>query len=277
VKKTMLRMTATAGVVVGIVWVARQLWPQLPQARDAVRRARRAWPGRWDGLQYRLLGRRPDPWVRDDVLAERVRATLGPLEQRLDVPRVDVGVRGHIATLHGHVASPRDAREIEWVVDHVSGIFGLESYLETGFARGETRPSEGRLHPAASSAKKRLLAAAERAGVKEDDTAIAVRAVLGAFTDRIPPGEREHLLLHLPVDARRLAAPPSRVGSMGHSRTVPELLQQIASLGLTASNSAHVTEAVLAELRALVPEETSDVAAVLPGELRELWNSAVPA
>jgi hypothetical protein len=38
-----------------------------------------------------------------------------------------------------------------------------------------------------------------------------------------------------------------------------------------------VTEAALAELTMLVPEERDDIAAVLPRELRELWELADPA
>ena len=34
-----------------------------------------------------------------------------------------------------------------------------------------------------------------------------------------------------------------------------------------------ITRAVVATLRTLVPDEARDVAAVLPNELRELWDS----
>src|SRR3954468_21012037 len=44
------------------------------------------------GVLYRLAGRHPDPNVSDDVLANRIRSRFGPLERRLDVPRVHVAV-----------------------------------------------------------------------------------------------------------------------------------------------------------------------------------------
>jgi hypothetical protein len=35
-------------------------------------------PGWWQGIRYRLAAATPDPDVSDDVLADRVRSTLGP-------------------------------------------------------------------------------------------------------------------------------------------------------------------------------------------------------
>jgi len=37
-----------------------------------------------------------------------------------------------------------------------------------------------------------------------------------------------------------------------------------------------IIESVLGAVRDLVPEEAADVAAVLPGELRDLWKTAIP-
>jgi hypothetical protein len=48
--------------------------------------------GQWMGVSYRLRGRRPDPNVSDDILADRIRSSIGGLEARLDVPRVHVTV-----------------------------------------------------------------------------------------------------------------------------------------------------------------------------------------
>src|SRR5260370_21397609 len=80
------------------------------QGRKAVRstgdhlvRNVRKWTGRWTGVSYRLAGRRPDPGVSDGVLADRIRSTLGPIEHRLDVPRVHVLVADHVALLHADV------------------------------------------------------------------------------------------------------------------------------------------------------------------------------
>jgi uncharacterized protein (DUF2267 family) len=257
-------------------WLARLLWPQLPQARQAVHRGLRRLPGRFARLRYRVTSEGPDPWVADAVLAERVRATLGPVEHRLDVPVVQVEVRDHVAHLRGRVITATDAYQLETAARRVPGIFGVESQLEVGLVSAE-RPSAGAAHPGPSPARRRLLTAAERAGVPSSDAPIAVRAVLSAFVDRIPGGEREHFLLHLPEDVRRLSLAPCPIGGPPHARTVDGLLARVGSLGLTGPTAALATESVLAELRGLVPEEAEDVAAVLPPELRDLWVSAVPA
>jgi uncharacterized protein (DUF2267 family) len=43
---------------------------------------------------------------------------------------------------------------------------------------------------------------------------------------------------------------------------------------LPRDHAAEVTRAVLRVLRSLVPDETAGVAAVLPVELRQLWQNA---
>ncbi len=107
--------------------------------------------------------------------------------------------------------------------------------------------------------------------------------MLAAFTERIPLDEREQLLAHLPDDARRIAAPPRRHGPAGapgargdarHPRTVSELVAAVASAsGVDTKSATAATQAIVAELRLLVPEESDDVAAVLPAELRSLWTA----
>ena len=42
---------------------------------------------------------------------------------------------------------------------------------------------------------------------------------------------------------------------------------------LTGEQAAAVAQTVIARLRALVPEEADDVAAVLPPDLRAVWNA----
>jgi uncharacterized protein (DUF2267 family) len=269
-------VAATIGVMAAGAWLARLLWPQLPQARRALQRGVRRLPGGFARLRYLATTGAPDPWVRDDVLAERIRAELGPLEHRLDVPTVDVEVHGHVATLRGSVPTVTDAHELEAAAEAVSGIFGVESHLEVGLASA-MRPSAGGAHPGPSPARRRLLAAAERAGVPADEAATAVCAVLSPFAGRIPAGERAHLLLHLPDDVRRLAIAPAPIGGPPAPRTVAELLERSAAFGLRGPTAPLAAESILAELRALVPEEVDDVAAVLPRELRDLWISAVPA
>lgn len=121
--------------------------------------------GRLRGTSYRLRGRRPDPDVPDDVLADRIRSSLGPVEKRLDLPHLNVMVEHHVALLHGVVGTAQEADELETAVAAVSGVVGVESYLHVGIGRGDTRPSAGRLVEPPSAAKLRLLSAARAAGL----------------------------------------------------------------------------------------------------------------
>jgi uncharacterized protein (DUF2267 family) len=99
--------------------------------------------------------------------------------------------------------------------------------------------------------------------------------VLATFTDRIPADEREQLLAHLPVDARQLAGPPRHHGNApSRARTVADLAAAVSAAGaVDAEQATAVTESVIACLHSLVPEEAHDVAAVLPPDLRALWNA----
>ena len=279
--KKILRLLIFGAMVLGLLWLMRE--GRAAKVRGAVGRRARYLGGRWKGIRYRLAGRRPDPWAGDDVLADRIRSELGPLEKRLDVPRVHVQVHDHHASLHGDVPTWDVADRIVSAVLHVSGVQGVESYLHIGLTQGDTRPSEGRLHPGKSHALQALLGATIRGGVPEDRAFAAVRAVLSAFVDRVPPAERDHVIAHLPADVRTLATPPHRVGEPPRVRTVPQLVAGVAAQaepggnGLPRGHEALITESVLATLRSLVPEEAEDIAAVLPSELRAFWNAAVPA
>lgn len=278
-KKAVVRFVVICGVVAAF-WLLRG--ERGIRFRAAARRRARYLRGRWQGVRYRLAGRRPDPWADDDVLADRVRSELGPLEKRLDVPRVHVRVHDHSASLHGDVQSLDVADRLAAAVMRVSGIFTVESYLHIGLGAGDTRPSEGHLQPVASHALRVLLDAATRGGASEDRALASVRAVLSAFVDRIPPDEREHVVSHLPADVRPLATPPRRMGEKPRVRTVPELVADVTAQAASGGNSlapgreALITESVLAALRGLVPEEADDIAAVLPSDLRAFWNAAVP-
>ena len=68
--------------------------------------------------------------------------------------------------------------------------------------------------------------------------------------------------------------PPRRMRQPASVRTVPQLVARIAATAaeLPHDKTLDVTKAVVRELRALVPDETADVAAVLPGDLREFWE-----
>jgi uncharacterized protein (DUF2267 family) len=229
------------------------------------------------GVSYRLRGRRPDPDVSDDVLADRIRSSIGGLEARLDVPRVHVTVYDGTAALHGEVGTATDAAEIEHAVAAVSGVVGVESFLHVGLLPGDTRPSEGTHHPAVSNARKQLVSAAVAAGVDESRAPSAVRAVLSVFAERLPTGEREHLEAHLPADVRELMRPPWRLGeAVRRMRTVPELVAEVAASspeGIPPERRSEVVEAIVRALRSLVPNEAADIAAVLPQDLRDFWEA----
>jgi uncharacterized protein (DUF2267 family) len=231
--------------------------------------------GRIEGLVYRLRGGHPDPDVDHNVLADRIRSTLGPLEARLDLPHVHVMVEEHIALLHGDVATEEQADAIEAAVAQVSGVAGVESYLHIGLLDSDTRPSEGRrVHPP-SEALRRLLTAAEAGGVPRAHAASAVVAVLSTFLDRLPAGEARHVRQHLPEDVRRIAALPRLIGVRpSRTHTAPELLAAVARLArLPEPQARDAVASVLKELRTLVPEEAADVSSVLPADLRTLWGS----
>lgn len=230
--------------------------------------------GRLDGARYRLSGQRPDPDVVDNVLADRIRSSLGPLEHRLDVPRVHVMVEHHVALLHGDVGSDEDASEIEQAVAAVPGVSGVESYLHAGLARGDTRPSTGRALQPPSAALVQLLTAAEEAGIDPAGAKAVVRGVLATFADRLPAGERDHLAGHLPADVRPMFTPPRRIAHARPPRHVHDLVGRIAGTTpeLPLERSEQATAAVIGRLRTLVPDDAADVAAVLPAELRALWQ-----
>jgi uncharacterized protein (DUF2267 family)/osmotically-inducible protein OsmY len=241
---------------------------------EAANRRLRHVSGRLKGVSYRLRGRRPDPDVIDNVLADRIRSSLGGLEKQLDLPHVHVMVEDHVALLHGEVSSDVDADQLEKSVAAVSGVVGVESYLHVGLAGGDTRPSEGRaVHPP-SGALRLLLDAAVGAGIAPDSARPVVRGILATFADRLPAGEREQVSAHLPADVRPLFTPPRRAQRARPPRTVHQLVARIAAVTgeLPHDKAEQVTAAVVETLRGLVPEEAGDVGAVLPQELRALWQ-----
>ena len=241
---------------------------------DSSGRKLRYLAGRLRGASYQLRGRHPDLDVIDNVLADRIRSSVGGLERRLDVPHIHVMVEDHVALLHGEVSSDADADELEQAVAAVTGVAGVESYLHVGLISGDTRPSAGhRDHPPSDSLQ-RLLDAAVDAGVRPESASSVVRGILATFADRLPVGERNHVAVHLPADVRTLFTPPRRAHRQAQPRTVHELVSGIAAATseLPHDKAQQVTAAVIETLRALVPEEASDVAAVLPEELRALWR-----
>ncbi|HEX6263340.1 MAG TPA: DUF2267 domain-containing protein, partial [Actinomycetota bacterium] len=125
--------------------------------------------------------------------------------------------------------------------------------------------------------------AAAAADLDEEGRTAAVSAVLTTLMERLPRAHREHLMSHLPEDVRSLAhhprAPGEAATSIRTQREFAEAVEELARLdgaeGITGPVRALVVSgAVLTALRALIPEEAHDVAAVLPGELRDLWEAA---
>lgn len=106
-----------AGLVGGIAVAAKSV---LVRTDMSVARAR--------GMAYRLLRRHPDPNVPDDVLADRIRSSVGPMEKALKIPRVNITVEHGVAILHG-VASSADAEKLEKAVRRVSGVKDVTSHL----------------------------------------------------------------------------------------------------------------------------------------------------
>jgi uncharacterized protein (DUF2267 family) len=266
-----------AAVVIALVLTRERARPTLARAATrASRRSSRA-TGRLQGLAYRLGGGRPDPNATGKVLADRVRSTLGPLEKRLDIPRVHVTAEDHVVLLHGEVPTQEDAALVEAAVAEISGVLGTESYLHVGPLRATERPSGGaaRHHP--SAAKVRLIESAGNAGAPDDRALAIVRAVLAFLADRVPRDELDQFLSHLPGDVTTLCVAPHRVGH-SRERTVAELVAGLspATDPLPPPQAEHVIEAVFGALRELVPEEDHDIAAVLPEELRDFWLASMP-
>lgn len=276
-RKLMTRGVMTGAAITGIAVVALRDTSIGRAARRAgaeLDRRSRYLRSAWPGIRYRAMGRHPDIDVSDDVLADRVRSMLGPVQRRLDVPRVHVTVGDGVAMLHGGVPSDVDAHELELAAHLVPGVCGVVSYFHVGLRPGDTRPSEGRAAGhGSSSAYEALLKAASRAGIAAEEEEQCVRAVLGPFMERLPLDEREQVLAHLPNDARALAEPPRRHGQ-SRLRTVDELDDEIERIaGVDPFVAAALAATVLKALRDLVPEEVADVAAVLPAGLRPLWNA----
>jgi uncharacterized protein (DUF2267 family) len=272
------RLVQTTFVAAGVVGLAAALAPETRLGRatrrlaSALAREMRYAVASTPGLLYHLAGRRPDPNVSDDILADRIRSSIGPLEKRLDIPRVHVMVDGHIAIVHGDVPNEVVARRIEHAILGVSGVSGVESHLHMGLLAGDTRPSEGRV-PQTSDALRTLLDAARDAGA--GDPLGAVHAVLCGFSERIPEDERLQVLAHLPDDVRAVAGPARRHGQQSvRIKSVTQLVATVAAQdAIDPERTEDVTRAVLATLRTLVPDEADDVAAVLPQDLRVLWET----
>ena len=262
----------TAGTA-GLGTIATALLVATPRGRRLARRMAR-WTiarsryaaGRARGLRYRLLQHGPPEDVSDAVLVQRIRSSLGPLEKRLDLPHLHITSYNRNVTLHGVAGTAAEAQQLEDAVRAVAGVRGLENRLHLGLTPADTRPSEGRV-PADSVMRRELQAAARELGLGTG----AVATVLDVFLHRLPRGERDHVLTHLPADVRALigAAAPAGVGRISDEA---DLVGAVASSGaIPHARADELIRAVLEVLRKRVPEETDDVQAVLPTGLKPLW------
>lgn len=271
-----IKPLATAAAAAAGVALARspELRHRLQRMGDAAAGHLRHHAAEWPGIRYRIAGRRPDPGVDDATLADRVRSTIGPVTKRLDLPRVHVMSEDHVILLHGDVRNANEADTIEHAVSQVSGVVGVESYLHVGLLPSDTLPSEGDTGP--SEQLRGLAAAVRETGVSDEQAATVVGAVLAAVSDALPVDEREHLFTHFSLDVRSLAKPPRRHGQPDRIRTVDDLVAAVSDRTGETSGATVLAavKAVLREVRTMVPEERLDVAAVLPAELRDLWESA---
>ncbi|HML00174.1 MAG TPA: BON domain-containing protein [Acidimicrobiales bacterium] len=270
------RRLGAIGLGLGIAMLARSRWgrQQMSAALGVTIRQARYELGRLEGLRYRLSGRHPDLAVTGAVLADRVRSEIGAVEHRLDIPHVHVMAQGHDVILHGEVDTAEHAAEVEVAVAMVPGVRHVDSRLRVGLTAGDTRPSEGAARHPQSEAMHRLLAAAHGGGATPGTERAAARSILSTFVDILPAGERRHVLGHLPADVRALAD-----SSVWVERRPLRHLEEfsVAALPMVAPETRRtVVESVLGAVRELVPEEAEDVAAVLSGEMRRVWKTAIP-
>lgn len=245
------------------------------RAAHRVTRMARYETGRLEGLRYRLAGRHPDPAASDAMLADRVRSQLGPLERRLDIPHVHVMARDHDVTLHGDVVSADQVEVLLEGVRSIAGVQSVDSHLHVGLLPSDTRPSTGTTVVGESRALHCLLAAAHGGGAAPGTDRAAVRGVLSAFAGLLPAGERRHVLAHLPADVRALVESHKREWSHARPRRMADFAT-VALPMLPVEERQCIVESVLGAVRDLIPEECTDVAAVLPEELREVWKTAIP-
>ncbi|MFZ4516646.1 MAG: hypothetical protein ACOYN3_10090, partial [Acidimicrobiia bacterium] len=145
-----ITLALAVGGTVAAVIMTPVIRKRLRELNRAIGKRLRYERGRVRGAQYHLAGNAPNPDVEDDVLADRIRSSIGPIEKRLDIPRVHIAVVDHVAHIHGVVGTSSERYEIERAVESVSGVCGIESYLHVGLGPGDTRPSESLWHPSPS-------------------------------------------------------------------------------------------------------------------------------
>jgi uncharacterized protein (DUF2267 family) len=230
--------------------------------------------GLLQGVDYRVRGRGPGTGVSDRVLADRLRTRLGPVTRQLDLPHMTVEVADGVAVLHGDVADGAQADVVVSEARQVPGIVDVDAHVHICLSPSDTRPSTSQRHASPSHQLTRLEQAARATGVEVGQAAVVLQVLL----QRLPAGERAHVVNHLRADVRQLVDGVRVPDDVLHVRDVDKLVEIAGRIaGLSNRRARGTLEAVMIVLAELVPEEGADILAVLPGELRELWIEATTA
>jgi uncharacterized protein (DUF2267 family) len=251
-----------------------------PIARGRRRLARRMrhTAGRLEGLAYRIAGRHPDPDVDDRVLADRVASTLGSVTRHLDLPRVHVTAKDGVVHLAGRIDSLDAFHEIERAVRAIPGVRDIRTAHLRRMGPADTRPSEGAA-TRRSKALHDLLQGVNALDIgDEEDARRLVGAILAVFLRILPEDPRRHFETHLPADVKALTEEALIIGAMERPRSMEDFVAMVADAAARTTGTAElVTRRVLADLRELVPEEVDDIAAVLPREIKQMWEDPMHA
>jgi uncharacterized protein (DUF2267 family) len=262
---------ALAGVALTASTVRARLTKTGRRTRRQLERRGRYAIGRIQGAMARRCAWCERLDLDDSVLTDRIRSSLGGLTNELDVPHVHITVERRVALLHGDVGSEHDADALVAATQAVPGVLEVISHLHIGLLAGDTRPSAGA--GGTSDALAELVAVARAHGGGGETAHAAVASVLAAFAAVLPDGERAHVAAHLPHDAAALLQPIKQPRAT-RIRHVDELYAAVAKTGsISVEHVPFVVDAVIAALRNMVPDETADVTAVLPEEIRALWNT----
>lgn len=265
----------------GAAWMAKRTQRDLDRARATGRSARgraekgmRRAGGKLQGIGYRMQGRRPDPDATDEILEARVRSELGPVAHRLDLPRFDIAVDHGRVTVTGVVADEADIVIVERAILDVSGVRTVAPRLRIGLEPGDTRPSEGRRAESPSGLKRDLIGAVHALDIGDEaEAARLAAATTSEFLAVLPAGERRHVVGHLPADVRAMIDGSPPLPALAKPRSPQAFFTAVGgATGRTEGTSAQVAAAVLDVLRQAVPEEVADIEAVLPADLKTLWQ-----
>ncbi|MGZ6792468.1 MAG: BON domain-containing protein [Mycobacteriales bacterium] len=274
---SLARRLAVPALAVAAVggWLARRPTPAGRVVRRAEHRAgsRLRWVrGRSRHWGYALADRRPDPDVPDEVLAERVRAELGLVTSKLDLPRVHVAVEHHVVTLEGAVGDAADASLLQEEAMAVSGVRQVVSHLQEGLPPGINRPSQG-AGGAPSPVLRALLHEVEAAGCPQAHSLFAVQRALTTFLAALPRRERRRVYAHLPYDVRRISVPLPHHPPAPQDQALQVFLDRAVHPDqIDTEHAEQAVRGVLRVLHGLDPHEAERIAPLLPTSLRELWE-----